>query len=188
MFWFILNLRIHLQNVIEYRIPHRDWFAIEEIAAHRLKASIFVSLRRIYRSGLHVIDCCECDDDDFDLCQKCLMIKGRGCRDATHSLTWAIRPYIMEAFDKQVSEDEVKSSEEIPKQWVLGGPHHNITDDPLDISLEELVRRSRRSASFQQLENLQLGIELFDNAVKEGRLPFKLQSKYQTTVRARVLI
>jgi hypothetical protein len=94
----------------------------------------------------------------------------------------------MESFDKKVSEGEVKSSEDIPKQWVLGGPYHNITEDPLDISVEELVRRSRRSASFQQLQNIQLGVEMFEDAVKEGRLPYKLQSKCQSTIRARILM
>jgi hypothetical protein len=36
------------------------------------------------------IDCCECDNDDFDICLECWAIKGHGCRmKSKHSLWFA---------------------------------------------------------------------------------------------------
>jgi hypothetical protein len=38
-----------------------------------------------------LIDCCECDEDDYDLCLQCAM-GGRTCHDISHVLSPSVRP------------------------------------------------------------------------------------------------
>jgi hypothetical protein len=50
-----------------------------------------VSLAIDFLADLDNADCCLCDGDDFDICLQCVM-RGRGCRNSSHYLRWAVNP------------------------------------------------------------------------------------------------
>jgi hypothetical protein len=84
----------------------------------------------------------------------------------------------MEYIDKISSKGEPIDSDGSSRQWLLGGPHHNLMNEDLwDVSVEELASRSRRTASFRQLDGLFRTIEFLEAAAKQGQLPFNLQSE-----------
>jgi hypothetical protein len=114
------------------------------------------------------IDCCRCDEDDFDICLECVLLKGRGCRDSTHRLNWGVLPIelpaaITEALEK-TTDALASGAQEVIN---LNGPEYWD---------EEAAERCWQSAiHFGQLWKQLMAVE---EGTQNGQVKIELAGKY----------